>query len=274
MQALLNDLRTLRATNFTYDTPSAADLERLGFNTPRRIVKLSTPDKKETILQLAHPDDENEALYARKTSAEYIYEVDRRSTFNKLPLSALHYRNRTLDALPEAARIGAIKLTDLRTGEDIFNYTLTNPSQLWQAELSGLADKELAATLQLIDSVRKFSVNTYLSNNYTDEYIVDSEKSLPWIYALEAKILLPGGETLREETRRYVFAERLSGTLQAGASKAQNTVFQISQNTLDALYTFTENMPLPPEALSEPVPAPETPEPLGNPPAEAPVATD
>lgn len=268
MDSLIDHLKQLRATQFAVDAPTQSDLQRLGFNNPRRTVKLTTGDKSELILQLAHPEDENEKLYAQVSSGDYIYQVDRRSTLNMLPLSSLAYRNRTLDALPEAARINAIKLTNLLTNEVIFEYALGSSDALWSNVLTDLPAKEQAAILQLIDSIRQFKVSGYVANQYSPSYQLDADKTLPWNYALEAKILLPGGETMREDNRRYVFSERLSGTLQIGASESMNTTFKASQQTLDALYELTENMALPPEAESKPVPSPELPEAIEAIPAE------
>lgn len=262
IKKLKNDLKTLRATDFTIDAPNASDLERLGFNSPRREVKLTTADKKEITLQLAHPEDENDALYARKTSTEYIYQVDRRTTLQSLPLSALYYRNRTLDALPEAARVSSIRLTDLSTDTVLYDFSLPNSTSLWLEVLAKEPLKEQAALLQLIEQVRKFTVQSYVADQYTDAYEVDIDKSIPWTYALDATILLPGGDTNREDTRRYVFTERLSGTMQIGASQAQNAVFQLPKESIDAIYELTENMPLPPEASGDPVPDPILPEPI------------
>lgn len=267
MDQLLEDLRKLRASGFAIDAPDQAELERLGFNEPRRTVTLSMAGgDRTTTLLLAHPEDENERLYARSNRAEYIYLVERQPTLRMLPLNALHYRNRTLDTLPEAARITSFKLEDLATGTVLFDQSLGAPEARWENVLADLPEAERNARLTLLDSVRRFTVRTYLSDAFDETgYQLDEEKILPWKYRLTARISLPGGETVREDARTYLFTERRSGTNQTGGSRNQNSVFQISQNTLDALYILTETMELPPEATGDPMPEPATVQPVPEP---------
>lgn len=108
----------------------------------------------------------------------------------------------------------------------------------------------------MLANIRTFRVGSYLIDSFEDAYAVDRDKTLPWVYRLSATIQLPGGETDREETREYVFTERLSGTIQVGGSSRHNTVFEIPQELIDTLYELTDDMELPPEAKDEPVPDP------------------
>jgi hypothetical protein len=268
MAQVIRDLKTLRASGFAIDTPSPTDLERLGFNQPRRTVILSSSENEDSTLLLAHPETENEKLYARSDQAEFIYEVERRPTLRMLPLNALHYRNRDLDILPEAAVITALKLENLATGETILEYDINDTTSLWANVLADSPEEEGAAILSLIESVRKFRVKTYLKDGYTETYTLDSEKSIPWAYRLSAQISLPGGEIARSDSRSYVFTERLSGTVQVGASKLHDTIFEISQSTIDALYELTTTMKLPPEMKEEPVSQPTKIEPVSEPTSE------
>jgi hypothetical protein len=264
---LVNDLKTLRAKGFAADAPTPADLDRLGFNKARRTVTLSYGVDNVTTLLLAHPETENELLYARSNKAEYIYQVERYATLRMLPLSALHYRNRTLDTLPEAASITALKLENLITGEVIFDRRLESTESRWDNALADIEETDRLAILTLLNSLRKFTVKSYLIDGYSDAYLLDAEKSLPWTFRVSAKILLPGGETARADTRSYVFTKRLSGTVQVGGSEPQDTIFEIPQPMLDALYVLTDDMKRPPEATGDSVAAPE---PLAPTPAPAP----
>ena len=250
---LIDDLKNLRASSFAVDSPTPTDLDRLGFNTPRRSIKLSLGDEQST-LQLAHPESENEKLYARSDKAEYIYTVDRRSTLQTIPLNAAYYRKRTLETLPEAAKIKSIQLENLSTGEIIFSHTLKDEDLIWLKALSDTPEVQQQAILTLLDAIRQFKVKTYLIDGYQDAYSLDSETTRPWLYRLSAEILLPGDETDRSDTRSYVFAKRFSGTVQVGASSLHNVIFEIPQITLDALYTLTDDMQPPPEASNQPIP--------------------
>lgn len=262
---LIDDLKNLRASTFAVDSPTPTDLDRLGFNTPRRSIKLSLGDE-QTTLRLAHPESENEKLYARSDKAEYIYTVDRRSTLQTIPLNAAYYRKRTLETLPEAAKIKSIQLENLLTGQIIFSHTLKDQDLIWLKALSDTAEVQQEAILTLLDTIRQFKVKTYLFDGYKDTYSLDSETTRPWLYRLSAEILLPGDETDRSDTRSYVFAKRFSGTVQVGASSLHNVIFEIPQITLDALYTLTDDMQPPPEASDQPLaqqaPIPPVPEPV------------
>jgi hypothetical protein len=250
---LIADLKNLRASSFAVDSPTPTDLDRLGFNTPRRSIKLSLGDE-QTTLRLAHPESEEEKLYARSDKAEYIYTVDRRSTLQTIPLDAAYYRKRTLETLPEAAKIKSIQLENLLTGQIIFSQTLKDQDLTWLEALSDTAEVEQEAVLTLLDAIRQFKVKTYLVDGYQDAYSLGSETTQPWLYRLSAEILLPGDETDRSDTRSYVFAKRFSGTVQVGASSLHNVIFEIPQITLDALYTLTDDMQPPPEASNQPIP--------------------
>ena len=250
---LIDDLRNLRASGFAVDSPTPTDLDGRGFNTPRRTVKLTLGDEQITLL-LAHPDSENEQLYARSDKAEYIYTVNRRATLQMIPLNAAYYRKRILETLPEAAKIKSIQLEDLSTGEMIFTHTLEDKDVVWLKALSEIHETQREAILTLLETIRKFKVKTYLIDEYQDAYPLDSETTRPWAYRLSADLLLPGDETDRIDTRSYVFTERFAGTLQVGASELHNVIFEIPQTTIDALHTLTDDMQPPPEASSQPIP--------------------
>ncbi len=255
VSSLIEDLQHLRASGFAINSPTPTDLDRLGFNAPRRSVTLSLDDASVTLL-LAHPETDNETLYARNSKAEYIYTVNRRATLQMLPLNAAHYRKRTLEKLPEAAQIKRIQLENLATGEMLFSHTLEDTDLIWLQALSELPVEQQQAILTLLETIRTFTVKTYLMDVYQDAYPLDRETTRPWMYRLCAELLLPGDETDRSETQCYVFSKRLSGTVQIGASKQHNVIFELPQITIDALHTFTDDMQAPPEADNQPVPPP------------------
>lgn len=272
MQSLISDLKQLRAQAFYIDTPNNVDLERLGFNTPRRVVTLQFDSGEPIVLELAHPEDENSKLYARTAHKESIYEVERRPTLQLFPLNTLHYRNRNLEKLPQAAIIKRITLTDLITDEPILNYQPEVQSG-WANLIDQLEAAQAEALSILLSSVRKFDVKSYLADGYEEAFQLDPDKELPWKYRLSADVILPGGETEQTKEVQYEFTERLAGTIQIGGSKLHNSIFELKQELIEALYVLTEDMDLPPESLGEPVPNPLTPEPVPEPQA-APVVSE
>jgi len=267
---LIDDLKNLRASGFAVDSPTPTDFDRLGFNVPRRTIKLSLGDDTTTLL-IAHPENENEMLYARSDKAEYIYTVNRRATLKAIPLNAAYYRKRTLEKLPQAAKIKSLQLQNLLTGQVIFSYSLEDEDRIWLKALIDLPKTHREATLSLLEAIRHFRVKTYLIDEYTDAYPLDSETTRPWVFRLSAELLLPGDETDRSETRTYVFTHRFSGSIQVGASEKHNAIFEIPQETIDALYVLTDDMQPPPEASDQPISTQKTIAPLAEP---KPAATD
>jgi hypothetical protein len=257
MDRLIKDLASLRAKGFAADAPSTSDIESYGFNNPRRIVTLSFSEGDPLTLMLAYPENSRDALYAKTNLADFIFKVERGATLRMIPLNTPYYRNRILDILPAAARISALKLTNLQNGEAIFNYALGQENISWNDLIAKFDTTHAEHIHVLLGAIRKFKVKSYLLDSYAEAYPIDTEKSLPWLFQLSATIQLPGDETDRTETREYVFTDRLSGTVQVAGSKQYNTIFEIPQPLLDALYELTQEMEIPPEMKDEPVLTPE-----------------
>lgn len=265
MDSLLKNLSTLRASGFTADAPTASDNENYGFNNPRRVVTLSFSVGDPLTLMLAHPEDREDVLYAKTNLADFIFEVERYTTLRMIPLDTHYYRNRLLDMLPSAARISALKLTNLEKNEEVFDYKISQENMGWNDLIEEFDTEHGDQIRVLLNAIRKFEVKSYLIDSYTEAYPVDEENSLPWIFQLSATIQLPGGETDRTETREYVLTERLSGTVQVAGSKQFNTIFEIPQPLIEALYELTDEMEIPPEMTEEPVLEPKPIEPLKAP---------
>ena len=245
LETLITNLRELRATGFAVDAPAPADLERLGFDAPRRTVRLDFSDGDTIVLRLAHPPDENEKLYARRDDNAFIYEVDRRETLAQLPLNHLHYRSRVLEDLPEAAEVVSLELSRPGDAEHIKRYAKPEDAG-WEAVAAELSETDAAALEEILGTLREFRVREYRENNYNaDGFPLDPDDTLPWRLRLSAEILLPGGGEGRIVTQDYTFTERLSGTVRVGGSKRHDVTFEITRDLLDALevWTTTETEP-------------------------------
>ena len=264
MGTLIEDLNALRAKDFALDAPTSVDLERLGFNTPRRTVELNFDDKEDLALQLAHPEEENFKLYARTGQREFIYEVERHPSLRLLPLNDLHYRHRSLETLPQAAVIREVELTDLINEKSIIRIALEE-GKTWEEQLAAVDAGTGTAISTILEQLRTFEVKTYLNSGYSESYQVDTEKTLPWAFELSASILLPGGNKEQIREVQYVFTERLSGTAQVGGSATHDAVFELNQELIDAIYELTDTMELPPESEGEPVPDPAPVTPVAEP---------
>ncbi len=264
MRNLIEELEDLRASAFVIDAPTEADLKRLGFDDPRRTVRLSLANADPVTLLLAHPDDEIERLYAKNNQAAFIYAVERRPTLDLFPLNEFHYRNRVLENLPRSARIQSLRIERIG-GEEALVDLAPSKDEDWDAHLAERPETEAAAVRSILDSIRTMNVKSYLKDEYSDAYQIDPDRSLPWTYRITAEVLLPGDETDRIETREYVLTDRLSGTVQVAGSERHDAIFQISQDLIDALRALTDSMDLPPEATGDPVPDPEDVEPVPEP---------
>ena len=257
LETLITDLRELRAVGFAVDAPAPADLERLGFDNPRRTVRLEFANGDTVDLRLAHPGDENEKLYARRGDNAFIYEVDRRQTLAQLPLNHLHYRSRVLEDLPEAAEVVSLELTRPGASEPLKRFAQPEDAG-WEAVAATLPETEAAALKELLRSVRRFRVREYRSDDYkAGGFALDPGEMLPWRLRLSAEILLPGGDASRTVTHDYDFTKRLSGTFRAGGARRHDVTFAITPDLRNALDVL-----VPPAAAAddggEAKPAPET----------------
>ncbi|MGB0415546.1 MAG: DUF4340 domain-containing protein [Coraliomargarita sp.] len=258
MGHLIHDLANLRATGFAVDAPTPADLDRLGFSAPRRTITLSfKDDAPELILELAHPSDDNENLYARTNRSEYIYQVDRRAALLVFPLNELHYRKRTLESLPQAATIAAIRLENILTNTTILEITPAGEGRTWEDYLNESTEAERDALSTILQWIRKFRVSSYLAPHYAEVYTLGDKKELPWAYRLSADIILPGGSTDKEVTHSYVFTERLSGSAQPGGSALHDAIFETSPDLIEAIHVFASDFTLPPEVTGDDVATPQ-----------------
>ena len=165
LKKLIEDLRSLTAIGFTYDSPTLADLNRLGFDKPKRTLQLTfQKDEPDLILELSYSEDDKENLYARTNRSDYIYRIDRRTSLLAFPLNELHYRSRILETLPEAARIVSLELIEENSGETILKLDTKNDNFLGillAEEPKGVRD----AIQTVLDWVRKVRVESLLSKS-------------------------------------------------------------------------------------------------------------
>jgi hypothetical protein len=260
----LRDLNKLRALNFAIDAPTPAELGQLRFNTPRRQLKINFSNNDPLELFLAHPEENETQLYARTDKAPFVYEIERRLILKLLSLNPLDYRDRTLEQLPTAARITALKINPLSTTEGpnaTHAFSLNDAQPDWPACIEKLPIKQGAALQDILDAFKNFEVSAYLEDNFK----ASGTGATPWQSKLSATVLLPDGNGGRKITQDYYLTDRVGGTRQFGGSEKHNCSFEINQKLMEALYVFMEDMPLPPEATEAPVAMPTAPEPIPEP---------
>jgi hypothetical protein len=235
VRALLERLALLAADQFKSDAPTGADLEDWGFNRPLREITLAfagnTPP---LVLRLG--TDSARKVYARVGTADNpglsIYGVAA-DIVDEFPLTTGAWRSRTLgEPLPPAARIAALKLTDLADGKPVAEVAFTATGE------PTVPPRDPAAVTAVVAALRLLRAKAFLPGGFTERIYAGGEER-PWRYRLEAVVALPGGAGV-ETTRPLVLdlTERLGGARQFAGSRELDTVFALEQPFVDALWTL------------------------------------
>ena len=239
VQRLIEQLSLLTAQKFSSDAPSAADLENWGFNRPEREVTLTlavpaapghpaSAATSQLTLQLGLATQRDNFAYARLagTASVYVYAVSP-DILRETPVAAREWRERLVRELPAAARLTTLKLTDLAENKLILDLTL-DPSAKVQEPVP-----------VILASLRMLRAKKFSQDNFTDKVFLGGEDRA-WRYRLEAGIALPGGAAGEQTTTTtLLFSERIGGTQQLAGSAELNTVFEIEQPLVDALWALT-----------------------------------
>lgn len=250
---LLDSLSRLEAWRFVSDAPSGADLERFGFADPQRLIRISgqTP----LVLLLGEYDANEKIIYTKLEGANSIYGISP-ALLRDTQVNALHYRDRVLHVLPDAARIISLEVRDLREEAPLFALTLEDLEKGWGASMQGMDEAVARAVLRLVASIRRLEVASYLSSAFTEDLHLDDQTPVPWRYAVRARVLLPGGGGNTERTYVLFFTERLGGTMLLGGSPELDSVFTVSRELAEAMQVFTFDRESPPEHAPDYVPPP------------------
>lgn len=235
LEILKKRLKNLEVITFVSDAPSSLDLEKFGLSEPQRTIEIVGEGAQK--LLIGNLDNATGKLYAKLENQPFVYQItpDAISFFS---VNELLYKERLLEKLPSAAIIQSIKIVDLLNNKPIFERGIANEQDNWENVLADLTENKKNAIHEILESLRAFRVKNFLPHKFTHEVTLDSETKLPWAYKLEAKILLPGGDTTKVENLEYVFTKRLSGNLQIGGSSKKDLVFSIEQNWIDYLFAF------------------------------------
>jgi hypothetical protein len=267
--AALEALQHLAAQSFVSDAPSAADLEGFGFNRPEREVVLTLAGDGEgpaataartLALQLGRdPPAAGSRIFARVGGASFVYAVHP-AILQRVPGTALAWRDRTVRTLPPGARLTGVVVRQLADDSTLFTRHLAPPGQTWEDALSGDPAPVREAVLQLVTELRELRATRFVRESFANSVEIDGEPR-PWRYRLETEIRLAGGSG-EPTTSSLFFSERLGGALQLVGSAEFDTVFEATQPMIDALFTLTEGRsdpgPPAPRTTSPPPPASES----------------
>ncbi len=227
------------ASPFVSDAPSSADLERLGFNRPERVVTLQlaapasagggpSSTSNELVLEFAQPVVAGPDLYARVAGQPFIYSVPP-DTLARIPVAPLVFRDRTLARLPDGTRI--TRLVIRRAGA---------PEAAPLLDFTPGAEPAPAPVATLLSALRELRAQSIDRESFPATVPVDGVEK-PWAYTLEAALdPAPGSGPFR-----LSLAERAGGSTQLAGSEALGLVFTLEQPVLDALWQILYRAPAP-----------------------------
>lgn len=256
IQDLLKRLFDLHATRYVSDAPTAADLERFGFNRPERTLTLSlgggsAPGQPPSSLvaEIGVSPDQPGKAFARVTNAPAIYEIDS-VILDHLSPEPLHYRQRLLRTLPSGASITGVTLTQTGAPAPLFRRQLAE-GETWEAALAAEPEPRRRALGALLAEMSVLTARSFSAQPFNPTQVEVRGAPAPWQYQLTLNLALQGGGSAQQEQFTLLLTERLGGTSQlAGTADFGGVVFEVSQPLLDALFhfTFTEKQdPGPPQ---------------------------
>ena len=278
---LIQKIHLLSATKFLSDAPSAADLENDGFNRPERELTLSLSsggglrgtDASTLTLQIGVKPDEHSIAFARVTKEPFVYQIVP-DLLEQAPVLARYYRQRQLRDLPESARVTRIRLSELASGNEVFQARNEVALTLDGLASAKLPEPVLKAYTALLAQLRTLRAKRFTAETFSADHADTPQGPQPWKYRLDLDVVFASGASdAPNSTSTLLLTERLGGnTLLAGTAEFGGVVFEVSQGMLDALFTLMyreKNDPglpatVPAVPVGEPANAP------ANPPAAVP----
>ncbi|MFA5264492.1 MAG: DUF4340 domain-containing protein, partial [Opitutaceae bacterium] len=253
VQRLLDLLSRFSALKFLRDAPTSADEEAWGFNSPEREIVIQTGADSPPVarapggasvaagtqtLQIGVGGDRGPRAYARLDSARYVYEVDE-EILKETPTDARAWRDRRLRELPAGARITMLRITDLATQKVIQERSLS-------ADASGAGDlapadaspEQKTAWQTLVAQLRSLRAKAFVADRYSESVVALGEERR-WKYQIDLGIALSGGTAAQAGTQTLMITDRIGGGLQLAGSKELDSVFEIEQPFVDALWALT-----------------------------------
>jgi len=225
VQELIENLRRLSAQRFVSDAPSDADLEAWGFNRPEREITITLgtgANTTTTTLQIGLPTTRDGHAYARLGNARFVYLVDEAVVDQTAP-DSLRYRQRVLSELPDAAKISALRITDLK-----------NDQIVWE----GSTDQPSPETRTLTAGLRRIEAERFVQDSFS-ESVLAGGMDRRWRWRIDATVLLPSGNGEQTEQLQLWLTDRVGGDQQLAGSQELGAVFMVKQNFLDAFWKLS-----------------------------------
>ncbi len=230
---LLESLDEAHVVRFENDAPSDADLTRYGFTHPQRVIALGGQSGGDLILGNHVPETNGSEIYARLSDSRFVYTVDG-SLLREAPVSTQYFRDRLLLKQPDGVIISSIRIRDLETEEIVFEKTLATPQTTWEETVADLPEKERTAVLALLPELRNLRAQRYLQDNFSTTVQIDGNE-IGFDYALEADLLLVGGDSPQQTQLRLLLSDRIGAQTLVAGSPELDVVFATRQAFIDAL---------------------------------------
>ncbi len=237
VQRLLEQLTLLTARVFQSDAPTSADLEDWGFNRPLREITLSLAGNTPPLVLRIGTDANRTAYYARvgtpSDPGNSIYQIGAEFE-QEVQLSPLAWRDRAVsEPLPAAARITALKLTNLETRQVVFETTFNAAGE------AASPPRDAKALADLVSGLRAPRAKSFVPGGYADRVSAAGDER-PWRFQLEAALALPGpGGVEQPGATVWTLTERLGGAQQFAGSRELDLIFALEQPLVDALWVLT-----------------------------------
>lgn len=241
---------------FRSDAPSAADLERDGFNRPEREITLnlntggglSGKDPSTLVLQIGVNPDEPGKAFARLTNPPFVYEIVP-DIIAATATSAHHYHVRQLRELPEGALITSLAVYDLAVEAPLYTQKLKDGDKNWDAALAAEPEGPRLILTSLLAQLRNLRAQSFVSDTFSPDHADTPQGPKPWRFRVDYSIAFNGGQSTQSS---LLVTERLGGASQlAGTADFGGLVFNLTQEMIDALFPLTytkKNDPGPPAA--------------------------
>jgi len=269
--ALVEGLRNLRATRsagaddanfsaskrrlceaFVADIATPEDIAQMKFNTPLRIVELEFSDggnaQKTQTLTIAPAVEDGTPLHAKTGTA--IYSITS-GILETLETSPAFFRDRIVSTLPAGGKVIALKLSELDdSGKEtlLLDEKCPDDAQNWAEFLEKKSEPFSQALAKLLRSTETVVAESFLPDSFSLSFVDTKYLGMgvpeKWRYKIDVIVRLADGEKStpsKTETNTYYLTRRLGGTTQLAGSPAQNCIFKIRQDFIDAMHTLTFN---------------------------------
>jgi hypothetical protein len=232
----------MEAVRFVSDAPSETDIRRYGLDSPQRTVTLRTEtgESVEFLIGDISRESGETLLYASTNQSASVFLI-RPHILAGIPLNPLHYRDRTISAIPETATIGSTRIIERETGTEIF-----------PADREGM--DELAERLQ--DYLKNVRVVRFLNQVFEDPLKIDDTQTVNWPYEIVAEINYSPGSGDSSSMITHYLSERLGGTTQYIANPDSGLTGTIPIDLIELLDPLFATFPETPEPPAVPTPEP------------------